>query len=83
MLAAWAFSSTVAAAVIRSAGIDAVVSEVADAAALSSYLYEKNSMRPKLWFLVHRANTPSQDVPAGLGGEHEAVVQDVHTRDNP
>lgn len=68
-----------AAAALRSGGVDTVVSEVADAAALSSYLYEKKSVRPKLWFLVRRTDTALQDVPAGLLGEGEAVVVDVHT----
>ena len=67
----------VAAAALRSAGIDTVVSEVADATALSSYLHEKKSARPKLWFIVHRANNLEWDLPGGLLGEGEAVVQEV------
>ena len=69
-----------AAAALRSGGMDTVVSEVADAASLSSYLYEKGSARPKLWFVVHRADAASRDIPAGLLGAGEVVVEDVHTQ---
>lgn len=72
----------VATAALRSGGMDAVVSKVADAAALSSYLYEKGGPRPRLWFLVNGGSAGSSRVPAGLGGKDEVVVVDVHTPKN-
>lgn len=68
----------VGAAAIMSADVNAVLSESTSSFAFISYLAERKIALPRIWMLIHSANTPQWDIPALL--EHEAlnVVQEVH-----
>lgn len=63
---------------LQRGGIDTVVCESIDAFAFSSYIAEKKLPYPRLWVLIHRANTPVWTVPGGITESKSALSQEVH-----
>lgn len=72
------YNIPVSGAAITLTEIDTVLARPEDAAALYSYIREKNIRTPQHWILIHNAEDPDWNLPKLFNTQAESVIQEVH-----